>query len=91
MKVPVGLAGLVMKTSRVRSSTAAEHRVDVDAVVGLGRDAHLGLAGARADGVGAEAELALHDVVAGLEEGLVQQGEELVGAAAEHEPLGLDP
>ncbi len=87
----MGLAGLVMKTSRVRSSTSSSIFVDVDAVVGLGGAAHLGLAGARADAVGAERVLALHDVVARLEEGLVDQVQHLVGAAAQHQPLRLDP
>ena len=63
--------------------------VDVDAVVDLLGELHARPAGPRADGVGAEAELALDDVVAGFEEGLVQQLEDLVGAAAEDQPLGL--
>ena len=41
------------------------------------------------DGVGREAEFALYDVVAGLQEGLVQQLEHLVRAATEDQALRL--
>ncbi len=68
-----------------------QHGVHRDAVAVLGGVADLGLAGAGADGVGGEAVLAHDDVVAGLQERLVQQGEDLVGAAAEHQPVRLQP
>ena len=63
--------------------------IDIDPVARFGRHPNLGLAGAGADGVGAEAELALDDVVARLEESLVQKLEDLVGAAAEQQALRL--
>ncbi len=66
-----------------------QHRRDGQPVAGLGRFAHLRLAGPGADGVGGKATLPHDDVVARLQEHLVQEVEHLVGAVAEHQALGL--
>ena len=63
--------------------------VDLGLVVRLGRQLDLGLAGLGADAIGQEAVLAGDDVVARRQVGLVQQGEDLVWAVAEDQPLGL--
>ncbi len=68
-----------------------QHLVDRDAVAGLRRILRLAAAGAGADRIGGEAMLAHDDVVAGLEEHLVEQREHLVGSAAEHQAVGFDP
>ena len=65
--------------------------VHIDAVVRLRRIEHLRLAGPRANCIGAEGEFALNDVVAGLQIGLAEHVEDLVRAAAEDQPLRLQP
>ena len=59
--------------------------------VGLRRQLDRGLVGQRADAIGEEAVFAADDVVAGRQIGLVQQGEDLVRAVAEDQPLRLQP
>ncbi|HRI10592.1 MAG TPA: hypothetical protein PKW35_22380, partial [Nannocystaceae bacterium] len=88
---PGGVAGIGDEHHPGAAIDQLQELVDIDAVVLLRRETHLRLAGPRADGVGAEAVLALDDVVARLQEGLVDQLEDLVRAAAEQQALGLEP
>ena len=85
-----GVAGIGQEDQPRAVVDALQELVHVDAEAGLLGAAHLGLAGQRADGEGGEAVLALDHVVARLQEGLVEEREHLVGAAAEDQPLGLD-
>uniref|UniRef100_A0A0N4ZZD0 PE-PGRS family protein n=1 Tax=Parastrongyloides trichosuri TaxID=131310 RepID=A0A0N4ZZD0_PARTI len=69
----------------------AQHGVDIGAEVRLGRQLDFGLTGAGRDLIGDEGVLAGDDIVPGLQIGLVQQGEDLVRAVAEDQPLRLQP
>ena len=88
--MPVGLLGLAMKTSAVRSVQGGEDGVDVGAAVALGHLDRGGAGGERGDPVHAEAVLGVDHLAARAGVGLGEEGDDLVGAGAADDAGGVE-
>ena len=89
--VPVGLLGLAMKTSRVRSVAGREDGVDVGDAVALGHLDGLRPGGERRDAVHGEAVLGVDHLVLRAGVGLAEEVDDLVRAHAADDPRRVEP